>query len=196
MGPPESPTAQSGNQAGRRKRLARRPRPRLCLLKGCVDPFVPILARFLISPAGQGIGQLSAPISRAAALMRLRWMPNSHASRMTEPGHAGHLWQGIVRREPSENRNSIARDDSIRARFFSRGIFAVRASIWARFASVAVPIPQVHASRLAGAGAALLARGQPGAPRRRAGAVEPFGPANQFRRTMSSGWHSFRRATR
>jgi hypothetical protein len=27
-------------------------------------------------------------------------------------------------------------------RFFSRGIFAVRASIWARFASVAVPIPR------------------------------------------------------
>jgi hypothetical protein len=38
--------------------------------------------------------------------------------------------------------------------FFSRGIFAVRASIWARFASVAVPIPQGHASRLAGTGAA------------------------------------------
>jgi hypothetical protein len=41
MGPPESPTTQSGNQAGRRKRLARRPRKRLCLLKGCEQRFHP-----------------------------------------------------------------------------------------------------------------------------------------------------------
>jgi hypothetical protein len=45
MGPPESPTTQSGNQAGRRKRLARRPRKRLCLLKGCEQRFHPRQAR-------------------------------------------------------------------------------------------------------------------------------------------------------
>jgi len=45
MGPFESPTTQSGNQAGRRKRLARRPRRRLCLLKGCEKRFHPRQAR-------------------------------------------------------------------------------------------------------------------------------------------------------
>ena len=41
MGPPESPTTQAGNQEGRPKRLARRPRTRLCLLKGCEQRFHP-----------------------------------------------------------------------------------------------------------------------------------------------------------
>src|ERR1017187_9677013 len=42
MGPPESATSHPENQAGgRRKRLARRPRPRLCLLKGCEQSFRP-----------------------------------------------------------------------------------------------------------------------------------------------------------
>jgi hypothetical protein len=45
MGPPESPTTQSGNQAGRRKRLAHRPRRRLWLLKGCKQRFHPRQAR-------------------------------------------------------------------------------------------------------------------------------------------------------
>ena len=39
MGPPESPTGHPENQEGRRKRLARRPRIRLCLLKGCEQRF-------------------------------------------------------------------------------------------------------------------------------------------------------------
>jgi hypothetical protein len=41
MGPSESPTRHSGNQEGRRKRLARRPRMRLCLLKECEQRFHP-----------------------------------------------------------------------------------------------------------------------------------------------------------
>jgi len=41
MGPPESPTPQAENQQGRRKRLARRPRTRRCLLKGCEQRFHP-----------------------------------------------------------------------------------------------------------------------------------------------------------
>jgi len=40
MGPPESPTGHPENQeAGRRKRLPRRPRMRGCLLKGCEHRF-------------------------------------------------------------------------------------------------------------------------------------------------------------
>jgi hypothetical protein len=46
MGPPESPTGHPENQeAGRRKRLARRPRARRCLLKGCEQRFHPRQAR-------------------------------------------------------------------------------------------------------------------------------------------------------
>ena len=45
MGPPESPTAHPENQEGRRKRLARRPRTRRCLLKGCEQRFHPRQAR-------------------------------------------------------------------------------------------------------------------------------------------------------
>jgi hypothetical protein len=39
--PPESPTSRPENQEGRRKRIARRPRTRLCLLKGCEQRFHP-----------------------------------------------------------------------------------------------------------------------------------------------------------
>ena len=46
MGPPESATSHPENQeGGPRKRLARRPRPRLCLLKGCEQRFRPRRAR-------------------------------------------------------------------------------------------------------------------------------------------------------
>ena len=41
MGPSESPTGYPENQEGRRKRLAHRPRTRLCLLKGCEQRFHP-----------------------------------------------------------------------------------------------------------------------------------------------------------
>ena len=45
MGPPESPTSHPENQEGRRKRMARRPRMRRCLLKGCEQRFHPRQAR-------------------------------------------------------------------------------------------------------------------------------------------------------
>jgi hypothetical protein len=41
MGPPENPTGHPENQEGRRKRRARRPRMRRCLLKGCEQRFHP-----------------------------------------------------------------------------------------------------------------------------------------------------------
>ena len=45
MGPNENPTNRAVNREGRRKRLARRPRTRLCLLKGCEHRFQPRQAR-------------------------------------------------------------------------------------------------------------------------------------------------------
>jgi hypothetical protein len=41
MGPPESPTGHPGNQEGRPRRLARRPRTAVLLLKGCDQRFHP-----------------------------------------------------------------------------------------------------------------------------------------------------------
>src|SRR4051812_45772352 len=41
MGPPESPTGRIENQESRPERLARRPRMRCCLLKGCEQRFHP-----------------------------------------------------------------------------------------------------------------------------------------------------------
>src|SRR5580693_10153710 len=45
MGPSENPTGHRENQESRRKRLARRPRMRCCLLKGCEQRFHPRQAR-------------------------------------------------------------------------------------------------------------------------------------------------------
>ena len=45
MGPPENPTSHPEKQEVRRKRLARRPRMRRCLLKGCEQRFRPQQAR-------------------------------------------------------------------------------------------------------------------------------------------------------
>jgi hypothetical protein len=45
MGPNENPTNRAVNQEGRRKHLARRPRARCCLLKGCEQRFHPRQAR-------------------------------------------------------------------------------------------------------------------------------------------------------
>jgi len=45
MGPPESPTGHSENQERRPKRSPRRPRARLCLLKGCEERLHPQQAR-------------------------------------------------------------------------------------------------------------------------------------------------------
>jgi len=39
MGPPENPASPAPKQAARRRQLARRPRTRRCLLKGCEQPF-------------------------------------------------------------------------------------------------------------------------------------------------------------
>jgi hypothetical protein len=53
MGPPESRTRPRKNQAaGRRKRRARKPRARYCLLKGCEQKFHPRRARQRYCSAG------------------------------------------------------------------------------------------------------------------------------------------------
>jgi hypothetical protein len=70
MGPPESPTPQAENQEGRRKRLARRPRTRRCLLKGCEQRFHPRQAHQRY--CSQGCREAARKWSRRKAQERYR----------------------------------------------------------------------------------------------------------------------------
>jgi len=70
MGPPESPTGHPENQEGRRKRLARRPRMRCCLLKGCQQRFHPRQARQRY--CSEGCRQAARKWSRWKAQQRYR----------------------------------------------------------------------------------------------------------------------------
>src|ERR1700682_3623992 len=71
MGPPESPTGHTENQeAGRRKRLPRRPRMRGCLLKGCEERFHPRQARQRY--CSEGCRQAARRWSRRKAQERYR----------------------------------------------------------------------------------------------------------------------------
>ena len=71
VGPPESPTRHLENQeAGRRKRLRRRPRMRGCLLKGCEQSFHPRQARQRY--CSQGCREAARQWSRWKAQQRYR----------------------------------------------------------------------------------------------------------------------------
>ena len=70
MGPSESATGQLENQGGRRRRVARRPRLRLCLLKGCEQRFHPRQARQRY--CSEGCRAAARRWSRARAQRRYR----------------------------------------------------------------------------------------------------------------------------
>jgi len=61
MGPPENPTGQAENQEAGRRRVARRPRMRRCLLKGCEQRFRPRRAqqRYCSAECGKAAQQWS-----------------------------------------------------------------------------------------------------------------------------------------
>ncbi len=94
MGPPESPTAHPENQeAGRRKRLLRRPRLRRCLLKGCEELFHPRQARQRFCSAR----------CREAARQWSRWKAQQRY-RATAPGQQKRNRQSGRYRERVKNR--------------------------------------------------------------------------------------------
>ena len=94
MGPPESPTAHPENQeAGRRKRSARRPRMRRCLLKGCEQRFHP----------RQGRQRYCSERCREAARQWSRWKAQQRY-RATRAGQQKRNGQGRRYRERVKSR--------------------------------------------------------------------------------------------
>jgi hypothetical protein len=93
MGPPESPTGHPENQEGRRKRLARQPRMRCCLLKGCEQRFHPRQAR----------QRYCSEHCREAARQWSRWKAQQRY-RATAPGQQKRNGQGRRYRERVKNR--------------------------------------------------------------------------------------------
>jgi hypothetical protein len=93
MGPPESPTGHPENQEGRRKRLARRPRSRRCLLKGCEQRFHPRQAR----------QRYCSERCREAARKWSRWKAQQRY-RATAPGHQTRNGQSRRYRERVKSR--------------------------------------------------------------------------------------------
>jgi hypothetical protein len=97
VGPPENPTSHPENQEGRRKRLARRPRMRYCLLKGCEQRFHP----------GQARQRYCSGRCREAAREWSRWKAQQRY-RATEPGQQKRSGQSrryrerVKSRKPSE----------------------------------------------------------------------------------------------
>jgi|GEM_PF-1487817 hypothetical protein len=94
MGPPESPTARLENQeAGRRKRLPRRPRTRRCLLKGCERRF----------HSRQVRQRFCSPECRQAARQWARWKAQQRY-RATSGGQQKRNGQGRRYRERVKSR--------------------------------------------------------------------------------------------
>jgi hypothetical protein len=93
MGPSERPTGHPENQEGRPKRLARRPRTRLCLLKGCEQRFHPRQARQRYCSDG----------CRKAARQWSRWKAQ-HRYRKTTAGKQKRNGQSRLYRERVRSR--------------------------------------------------------------------------------------------
>ena len=93
MGPPESPTAHPENQEGRPKRIARRPRERRCLLKGCDQYFHP----------RQSNQRYCSAECRKAARKWSRWKAQQRY-RATKPGKAKRTDQSRRYRERVKSR--------------------------------------------------------------------------------------------
>jgi hypothetical protein len=97
MGPPESPTGHSENQGRRPKRSPRRPRARLCLLKGCEERFHPRQAgqRY----CSQGCREAARKWSRRKAQDRYR---ETAAGQHKRNGQSRRYRERIKSRKPPE----------------------------------------------------------------------------------------------
>ena len=97
MGPPENLTDHPENQAGRRKRSARRPRARCCLLKGCDQSFQP----------RQSTQRYCSAECRKAARKWSRWKAQQRY-RATKSGKANRTDQSRRYRERVKSRKPAA----------------------------------------------------------------------------------------
>lgn len=99
MGPPESHTRPRKNQApGRRKRPARRPRLRRCLLKGCKQKFYPRQARQRY--CSEQCREAARKWSRWKARQRYR---ETAAGQQKRNGQSRRYRERIKSRKPSES---------------------------------------------------------------------------------------------
>ena len=97
MGPSESPTDHPENQEGRRKRLARRPRTRCCLLKGCEQRFHPRQARQRY--CSEGCREAARKWSRWKAQQRYR---ETAAGQQKRNGQSRRYRERVKDRKPAE----------------------------------------------------------------------------------------------
>ena len=98
MGPPESLTTRSGNQPVRGKRVVRRPRARLCLLKGCCRRFQPRRAqqRYCSEECGKAARQWS----RWRAQQRYR---STRSGKQKRNGQSHRYRQRLRSRRPADS---------------------------------------------------------------------------------------------
>lgn len=168
MGPPENPTRHSENQeTGRRKRLARRPRRRRCLLKGCEQHFRPRQAR----------QRYCSIRCREAAWEWSRWKAQEKyratgVGREKRNGQSRRYRERVRDRKPQEKETVAEAARVITTEFFFRSwlrpaglLRGIRAAEAKPVATVLLAgVPACDGARL-GAGAALAA-GYPQGPRR------------------------------
>jgi len=158
MGLPESPTRQRKNQAaGRRKRRARRPRQRWCLLKGCEQRFHP----------RQGCQRYCSEECRAAARKWSRWKAQqryrkTRAGQQKRNGQSRRYRERVQRRKASESSvvSQVARvitpEHFFRAHVRPAGMLrAIRAAATQSFAALLFARVPARAGAGAGAGRAL-----------------------------------------
>jgi len=158
MGLPESPTRQRKNQAaGRRKRRARRPRLRWCLLKGCEQRFRP----------RQGCQRYCSEDCRAAARKWSRWKAQqryrkTRAGQQKRNGQSRRYRERVQRRKASESPvvSQVARvitaEHFFRAHVRPAGMLrAIRAAAAQSFAALLFARVPARAGAGAGARAAL-----------------------------------------
>jgi len=97
MGPSESRIGQAENQEGRPKRLARRPRTRCCLLKGCQQRFHPRQAHQRY--CSQGCREAARKWSRRKAQERYR---ETAAGQQKRNGQSRRYRERVKDRKPAE----------------------------------------------------------------------------------------------
>jgi hypothetical protein len=97
MGPPESPTGHSENQGRRPTRSPRRPRARLCLLKGCEERFHPRQARQRY--CSEGCREAARKWSRRKAQERYR---ETAAGQQKRNGQSLRYRERVKSRKPPE----------------------------------------------------------------------------------------------
>ena len=158
MGPPESVTRRRKNQAaGRRKRRARRPRGRRCLLKGCEQRVHPRHARQRY--CSTACREKARKWSRWKAQQKYR---KSRGGKQRRNGQSGRYRERVKRRKPpepeavSEGARVITNEHFFRAHVRPAGLLrAIRTRAAKSLAALLLHGMPASAGTRSGAGTAL-----------------------------------------